>query len=103
VVQACHASLAAARAFLSPDHPHPFVIVCGARDERRLCRHLDRLQASGIRYRAFAEPDLDGQLTAIATEPVSGKQRRVFRSWQLLPDVARPADAARTLSEGGLT
>lgn len=84
VVQACHASLEAARAFLSPGHEHPFVIVCGVRDEPRLFDWLDKLERAGIRCRAFAEPDLDGQLTAVATEPVCGNQRRVFKDCQLL-------------------
>jgi hypothetical protein len=95
VVQACHASLEAARAFLPDPDPHPFVIVCGIRDEPKLCRALDRLRAHEIRYRAFYEPDLDGQLTAVATEPVFGHQRHVFRQYQLLADDSCRGRAAR--------
>jgi hypothetical protein len=84
VVQACHAAIEAARVFLSPDHPHPSLVVCGARDERQLYRCLDRLADAGIRCRAFREPDLDGQLTAVATEPLSGRQREALRDYQLL-------------------
>jgi hypothetical protein len=84
VVQACHASLEAARAFLPVPHSHPFVIVCGIRDEHKLYQSLEHLTRSGIRYRAFYEPDLDDQLTAVATEPVFGSQRRVFRNYPLL-------------------
>lgn len=84
MVQACHASLEAARAFLPSPYEHPFVIVCGVRDERRLGQCLRRLEAAGIRFRAFFEPDLGGQLTAAATEPVRGNQRRLFRRFQLL-------------------
>lgn len=84
MVQACHASLEAARAFLPTEHEHPFVIVCGVRDERRLWRCLNRIEQAGIRCRAFFEPDLDDQLTAVATEPVFGTQRRVFRPFPLL-------------------
>jgi hypothetical protein len=32
-----------------------------------------------VRFRAFFEPDLDNRLTAAATEPLRGAQRRVFR------------------------
>jgi hypothetical protein len=84
VVQACHASLEAARAFLPSDHEHPFLVICGVRDEPRLWRCLDVLSAAGIRHCAFHEPDLDGQLTAVATEPLSGPIRQVFRRYQLL-------------------
>ena len=84
VVQACHASLEAARSFLSPHQEHPYVIVCGLPDEFALVRSHERLSQSGIRCSAFHEPDLDGQLTAIATEPVFRKQRRLFRNYRLL-------------------
>ena len=84
VVQACHASLEAARTFLPVSSEHPFVIVCGVRDEPRLFRCLDRLEAAGVRYRAFHEPDLEGQLTALATEPIYGSKRKVFQDYQLL-------------------
>jgi hypothetical protein len=84
VVQACHASLEAARSFLPPDHEHPHVVVCGVRDELRLGRWLDRLRAAGIRFRAFFEPDLGNRLTAVATEPVRGPRRHVFRDLRLL-------------------
>jgi hypothetical protein len=82
VVQACHASLEAAKAF--PFREHPNIIVCGIRDEQRLNRCLDRLTRYGIRSRAFHEPDRDGELTALATEPVLTSQRRVFRDYPLL-------------------
>lgn len=84
MVQTCHASLEAARAFLPLFSEHPFVIVCGIRDEPRLFRCIDRLEAAGVRYRAFYEPDLGGRLTAVATEPVNGSKRAVFRNYQLL-------------------
>jgi hypothetical protein len=84
VVQAGHACLEAARAFLPSDHEHPFLVVCGVRDEVRLGRWLDRLRAAGVRFRAFFEPDLGDQLTAAATEPLRGQQRHVFRDLPLL-------------------
>jgi hypothetical protein len=84
VVQACHASLDAALAFPSAFSEHPNVIVCGIRDEPRLIRCLDRLERSGVRCRSFREPDLGGQLTAVATEPVRADGRRLFRQFQLL-------------------
>ncbi|HEV3118357.1 MAG TPA: hypothetical protein VGY58_15010 [Gemmataceae bacterium] len=84
VVQACHASLEAARTFLPLSCEHPFVVVCGIRDEPRLFRCIERLEKAGVRYRAFFEPDLGDQLTAVATEPVHGSKRSMFRNYQLL-------------------
>lgn len=83
-VQACHAAIEAARTFLQPFHEHPFLVICGIRDGPDLCRQLLRLQEAGIRCRAFHEPDIGNQLTAIATEPVCGPQRKRFRRFQLL-------------------
>jgi hypothetical protein len=83
-VQACHACLEATRAFLSSDHQHPFLVVCGARDEQRLGRCRDRLRQAGIHFRAFYEPDLGDQLTAIATEPLRGQQRQLLQEYRLL-------------------
>jgi hypothetical protein len=84
----------AARSFLSAGAAHPFVIVCGIRDGPALARCLDRIRSSGIAHRAFYEPDIGGQLTAIATEPVRPEQRRFFRKYQLLRG-PREVQAAR--------
>jgi hypothetical protein len=86
VVQACHAAIEAARAFLSPGQEHPFLVVCGIRDEPRLYHCLDQLTGAGVRLCAFREPDLGGQLTALATEPIHGRKREVFRKFQRLAD-----------------
>jgi hypothetical protein len=84
VVQACHASIEAARSFLPTGAAHPFVIVCGIRDGPALARCLERLRSLGIAHRPFHEPDIGNQLTAIATEPLRPEQRRFFRKYQLL-------------------
>jgi hypothetical protein len=84
VVQACHACLEAARAFLPPEHEHPHLVVCGVRDEASLGSCLDDLRRAGVRFRAFREPNLGGELTAAATEPVRGTQRLLFRDCRLL-------------------
>jgi len=84
VVQSCHAAIEAARSLLPPDSPHPHVIVCAARDEAALWGHLLRLQRLGVRLRPFFEPDRANELTALATEPVYGPTRRLFRNLRLL-------------------
>jgi hypothetical protein len=84
VVQSCHAAIEAARTFLPPEHEHPHLVICGVRDEPALWARLHRLQERGVHFRPFFEPDLGGQLTALATEPLSGDDRRLFRSLRLL-------------------
>jgi hypothetical protein len=74
----------AARCFLPSGKEHPHVIVCGLPDDPALKRSLDHLAQIGIRWRAFVEPDLDDQLTAVATEPVPKPLKRFFRKYRLL-------------------
>jgi hypothetical protein len=45
---------------------------------------LKTARAAGIRCSEFWEEDLDNEMTAFATELVSGEQRRVFRKQKLL-------------------
>ncbi len=45
---------------------------------------MHRLQRLGVRFRAFFEPDIGGELTALACEPVFGQMRRHFRNLRLL-------------------
>lgn len=83
VVQACHAVIEST--LLSPPKPpHPNVIVCAVRDERRLVSLAARLAREGIAFRIFQEPDRGDEYTALATETVRGERRRIFRNLQLL-------------------
>lgn len=81
-VQGIHASLLAARQFSIP--PHEYVVLCAVRSERQLLRWFHKMKQAGIGVCAFREPDLDNSITALATEPVSGEDRRFFRSLQLV-------------------
>jgi len=81
-VQAIHASLEAARRFSIPRHE--YVVLCAVRNERQLLRWTHKLQQAGIGFCAFREPDLGNEFTAIATEPVVGEDRRLFRQLQLV-------------------
>lgn len=82
-VQACHAAIEVGRQ-ISPEREHPHLVVCGIDSEFHLNRELSKIQAMGIRCYPFYEPDIGGQLTAFATEPLSGAARRYFRRFQLL-------------------
>ncbi|HJT78438.1 MAG TPA: hypothetical protein VJ739_14640 [Gemmataceae bacterium] len=84
VVQACHAAIEAAR-FLLPRHlPHPHLVVCGLPDQRRLFQCMDHLRRRGVSSRPFYEPDRGDELTAVATEPVFGDRRKLFRRYHCL-------------------
>ena len=83
-MQACHACIEVARNLLSPSDEHPHLVLCGVRSEDSLSVIALRLNRLGIAFRSFHEPDLNDQLTAIATEPIPGDQRRHFRRYQCL-------------------
>ena len=66
------------------------MVVCGAKSEMSLLKERDVLEQQGIRHHCFYEPDpLDDSdepmgFTALASEPVYGEQRRLFRRWRVL-------------------
>lgn len=82
-VQAIHAAIEAAKAFPDRLDPDPNLVLCEVADEAELCRAGRRLEAAGVPLRAFHEPDLNMQLTAIATAPVRGPLRRHFQRYPL--------------------
>lgn len=82
-VQACHAAIEAAP-LIPPDLDHPHLVVCGVNSETHLEQAAYRLEKAGIRYRPFREADIDDQLTAIATEPIFGEDRRHFKKYNCL-------------------
>jgi hypothetical protein len=65
--------------------------LCGAQSELKLRQIMARLQSLGFLCRPFFEPDLTGQLTAFATGPVRGEQRRCLRRYQCLAVENSPA------------
>lgn len=65
--QAVHAAVEHALAWPSATRASPTVAVLGARDELRLAAVLDDLERDGHDVVAFHEPDLAGELTALAT------------------------------------
>tara|TARA_R110002020_G_scaffold441478_4_gene652285 strand:+ start:2011 stop:2316 length:306 start_codon:yes stop_codon:yes gene_type:complete len=80
-VQSAHAAIEASRAFIKPGEEHPSVIIVTVKSEQKLKNIADKL---GVKYRAFFEPDIGNQMTAIATEPIHGEQRKFFRKFQLM-------------------
>jgi hypothetical protein len=84
VVQACHAAIEAVRLLLPQHLPHPHLVVCGVPDERHLYQCIERFRRLGISHSPFHEPDRGDELTAIATEPIYGPRRRLFRRYRCL-------------------
>ena len=81
-VQACHAAIEATKYFLTKEAAHPHLVVCEVRGEHKLCELMKKLDRAGVNYRQFSEPGVG--VTAVATEPLCGKQRDVFSKYQLL-------------------
>ncbi len=82
-MQAAHAAYEAARTFDRPDQPHPHFVVCGLPNEAALVQAQHRISPH-VKHRPFYEEDIGNQLTAIATEPVEGEVRKLFRRYSLL-------------------
>ena len=88
-VQSSHAAIEAAKNFglkELPDHPH--LVILGVKNEKKLDQALEYLEENGIRHYGYREPDYDDSLTAIATEPLQGDVRKLFKKWQLLKPVS---------------
>ena len=81
-VQAAHAAIEAARLFLPTDHPH--LVLCRVASERELLAAADRLERAGIRFALFREPDRNNEATALATEPLCARRRRVLARYPCL-------------------
>jgi len=96
-VQAAHACIDAARfGLIPPDIPPPHLILCHVASGERLRALACELEAAGISFATFCEPDLAGALTALCTRPVSAAERRHFRKLQLL----KPRCAACAAANG---
>ena len=81
-VQACHAVIESTKSFEQSHHPS--VIICTVPNEESLTEFFSRLDDSNIRYKAFNEPDIGDEWTAIATEPIHGDKRKAFSNLPLL-------------------
>lgn len=88
-VQACHACLElacqkATCTWLSPGDEHPRLVLLGEKSEQRLRLILYQLRQRRIACAPFYEPDRDNELTAIATVPLRGDDRKFFKRFQCL-------------------
>ena len=63
---------------------HPSVIVLSIKNEIRLKNVEKYLSENNVKFVQFHEPDLDDQLTALATEPIFSDKRHLFQKYQLV-------------------
>lgn len=77
-VQAAHATWAIA----SKGYGHPSLVVVVVKNENKLVQVMERLREENINFEYFIEPDLDNQVTAIATEPI--QYNEYLKRFQLL-------------------
>lgn len=61
---------------------HPHLVLCGVEDAEELLDLSDALR--GIDHETFYDVDLGGGPTAIATVPVRGNDRKLFRKLRLI-------------------
>lgn len=86
-VQACHAAIQAARDLIPGDEIHPSLVVLTVPHLPALIDLSCRLTNRGIAHRVFQEDDLDGQVTALATQPLGKDGRKVFQKMPLYAGV----------------
>lgn len=84
-VQSCHSIVEATHAFDLGNLPtHPSIIILGVKDQNRLEQARLYLTQHQIQYVAFREPDIDWEMTALATGPIFGEKRKLFKKFELL-------------------
>lgn len=79
-----HAAIATVFAYGEPNNTHPHLVVCAVENESQLDDLFNDLKGQGVRCCGYTEPDMDNSLTAIATAPLRGEQRRPLRKLRLL-------------------
>jgi len=85
VVQTSHAVLEATRTFIRDNNRYKIVVVA-AKSEVKLKSIMEEAASYDIKTVAFTEPDMQYQITAIATEPLSDEKRQVFSRYKLLSE-----------------
>lgn len=85
-VQTSHAVLESSNNF--PDYfkniPHPYLVLTSVKSELQLLNWAKKLKDAGIKFSLWKEPDLRNETTSLATIPVYGETRFIFKNLQLL-------------------
>ena len=82
-VQAAHAAIEATHHYLDAK-AHPNLVITVVKGESRLAKLAIELNRAGLDFQAFYEPDIGNEMTALATRPLVGDERKFFSKFQLL-------------------
>ncbi len=83
MVQAAHAAAEAARLYYQPDHGIASLIILAVPNRQALYRAATQVEALGIAYELFFEPDWDMGHSALGTRPLLDTERPLLRGWPL--------------------
>lgn len=64
----------------------PSCVVIGVPDKAALFRAIEKLRKYEIGHQVFYEPDFNMGLSAVATVPIEGAQRRALSNYQIWRD-----------------
>jgi hypothetical protein len=84
VVQASHVCVEVARRFIEDTEERYKLVILGVRSEDKLKKVIEEIKNHKISYREYTEPDMDYQLTAVATEPLDDEKKFLFSRYRLL-------------------
>ena len=82
-VQAIHAAIEATK-YIDTSKEHPHLVLIGVNDENSLKDISKYISINDIEFSEWREPDRNNELTSIATEPISGDRRKIFKKFKLL-------------------
>lgn len=83
-IQASHAAHEAGIEFGKIDGQQSHFCIFGVKDEEQLMAAAWQIEQNEIKHSIFHEPDFDMGYTALATEPIAGEKRLLFKNYSLL-------------------
>ena len=63
---------------------HPHLVLGQVKNEPELLKWADKLDAKGVKFSMFREPDIGNQATALATEPLYDGKRSILKTVKLV-------------------
>lgn len=60
------------------------MIICSVRNENKFLKCADEFKHQGIDFILFKEPDMNNAVTALASRPLIGNERKAFARFQLM-------------------
>lgn len=84
MVQASHAACEAGIRLISPEIDHPNFVLLGVANEADLIKQFESIKQKGFPVVIFREEDLGNSVTALASGPIYGEDRKFFRNLNLI-------------------